>query len=432
VTYPQAYGRGATRHSVAVMRHSVGFHLWVDATAGIAGDMFLGALIDAGTPLDAVESAVSAVVPGEVALRTSTVHRGGLRAVKVDVESHADEHPHRSWADIRALLEAAELSSAVSTAALAVFARLADAEARVHGVSPDDVHFHEVGSWDSIADIVGVSAALAELNVERVTASPVAVGSGRIGSVHGDLPVPPPAVLELARGWRVVAGGEGELATPTGMALVRALADECGPIAPMEITAVGVGAGGRDVRGRANVVRVALGIPIADAPTTDSMWVLETNVDDLDPRVWPTVLAALLEAGAADAWLVPIVMKKGRPAHTLCVLTRAPERAALRDAIFVLTSTLGVREVPVSRVALLRDWQAVAVRGGDVRIKVALRAGRIVHATPEFDDAAALARAREVPVRQVLDEAIAAAAAAMLLPGARWPDGPLDQNGAAI
>ena len=268
--------------------------------------------------------------------------------------------------------------------------------------------------------------------VTRVTASPVAVGSGRIGSAHGDLPVPPPAVLELARGWRVLAGGEGELATPTGMALIRALADECGPIGPMEITAVGVGAGGRDVPGRANVVRVALGIPIADMPTTDSLWVLETNIDDLDPRVWPTVLAALLEAGAADAWLVPIVMKKGRPAHTLCVLAREAERAALRDAVFALTSTIGVREAPVSRVALHRDWRAVALRGGDVRIKVALRAGRIVHATPEFDDAAALARARDVPVRQVLDEAIAAADAAMLRPGARWSGEPGDQDGAAI
>jgi uncharacterized protein (TIGR00299 family) protein len=414
------------------MGHTAGRHLWVDATAGIAGDMLLGALIDAGAPLDGIQSAVAAVVPGEVALRTSTVQRSGLRALKLDVESRVEDHPHRSWARIRSMLETAELTTAVRTTALATFARLADAEARVHGVSTEDVHFHEVGSWDSIADIVGVCAALAELAVTRVTASPVAVGSGRIGSVHGDLPVPPPAVLELARGWQVLAGGDGELATPTGMALIRALADECTSIAPMEITAVGVGAGGRDVPGRANVVRVALGIPVADVPATESMWVLETNIDDLDPRVWPTVLAALLEGGAADAWLVPIVMKKGRPAHTLCVLARDTDREVLRDSIFGLTSTIGVREAPVSRVALDRDWRAVALSGGEVRIKVALRADRIVHATPEFDDAAALARARDVPVRQVLDEAIAAAEAAMLRPGAQWPGESCDQDGAAI
>jgi uncharacterized protein (DUF111 family) len=201
----------------------------------------------------------------------------------------------------------------------------------------------------------------------------------------------------------------------------------------MEIAAVGVGAGGRDVPGRANVVRVALGIPMADAPATDSMWVLETNVDDMDPRVWPTVLAALLEAGAADAWLVPIVMKKGRPAHTLCVLTHDSEREALRDKVFALTSTIGVRETRVSRVALQRDWQAVTLPSGEVRIKVALRAGRIVHATPEFADAAALAQARDVPVRQVLDEATAAADAAGLRPGAQWSSEPGEpQDGAAI
>ena len=402
--------------------------LWVDASAGIAGDMLLGALLDAGASLDAVRSAVAAVVPGEVVVRTSAVTRAGLRALKVDVESTGEGHPHRSWARIRALLGSADLPTAIRDPALAVFARLADAEGRVHGIPADDVHFHEVGSWDAIADIVGVCAALADLGVDRVTASPVAVGSGRTRAAHGDLPVPVPAVLELARGWQVLAGGEGELATPTGMALLRTLADTCGPIPPMEIAAVGIGAGGRDNRGRANVVRAVVGAAaVADAPTASDMWVLETNVDDLDPRLWPTVLAALLAAGAPDAWLVPILMKKGRPAHTLCVLAHDADREALRDRVFALTSTLGVRETPVSRTALQRDWRAVAVPGGEVRIKVGLRAGRIATATAEFEDAAALARTRGVPVRRVLDEAAAAADAAGLGPGAPWT-----QNGAAI
>ncbi len=409
------------------MARGAGTHLWVDASAGIAGDMLLGALLDAGAAFGAVTSAVSAVVPDEVAVTTSTVTRGGLRALKADVRSRAHAHPHRAWADIRALLGSADLPAPVREPALAVFARLADAEGRVHGVPPDEVRFHEVGSWDAIADVVGVCAALADLGVVRVTASAVAVGSGRVRAAHGDLPVPAPAVLELARGWEVVAGGTGELATPTGMALVRALADACGPLPRLAVTAVGVGAGGRDPAGRANVVRAVLGVPATDGPATADLWVLETNVDDLDPRVWPTVLSALLAAGAADAWLVPILMKKGRPAHTLCVLAPDAERAALRDLVFTLTSTLGVRERPVSRVALERGWRAVAVRGGDVRVKVGLRAGRIVHATPEFDDAAALARARGVAVRQVLDEAVAAAEVAGLRPGQLWA-----QEGAAI
>ena len=402
--------------------------LWVDASAGIAGDMLLGALLDAGASLDAVRSAVAAVVPGEVVVRTSAVTRAGLRALKVDVESTGDGHPHRSWARIRALLGSADLPAAIRDPALAVFARLADAEGRVHGIPADDVHFHEVGSWDAIADIVGVCAALADLGVDRVTGSPVAVGSGRTRAAHGDLPIPVPAVLELARGWQVLAGGVGELATPTGMALLRTLADTCGPIPPMEIAAVGIGAGGRDTGGRANVVRAVVGAAaVADAPTASDMWVLETNVDDLDPRLWPTVLAALLAAGAPDAWLVPILTKKGRPAHTLCVLAHDGDREALRDKVFALTSTLGVRETPVSRTALQRDWRAVTVRGGEVRIKVGLRAGRIATATAEFEDAAALARTRGVPVRRVLDEAAAAADAAGLGPGAPWT-----QKGAAI
>ena len=218
---------------------------------------------------------------------------------------------------------------------------------------PTTSHFHEVGSWDAIADIVGVCAALADLGVGRVTASPVAVGSGRVRAAHGDLPVPPPAVLELARGWQVLAGGEGELATPTGMALLRALADGCGALPPLD------GGGDRDRGGHARHRGAGQRRPRgASAPRPGTarrrrtMWVLETNVDDLDPRLWPTVLSALLAAGAADAWLVPILMKKGRPAHTLCVLAADAERAALRDAIFALTSTLGVRETPVSRVGL--------------------------------------------------------------------------------
>jgi pyridinium-3,5-bisthiocarboxylic acid mononucleotide nickel chelatase len=202
------------------------------------------------------------------------------------------------------------------------------------------------------------------------------------------------------------------------MALVRAVSDECGALPPFAVSAVGIGAGGRDVAGRANVVRVVVGEP--EVPT-GTMWVLETNIDDMDPRLWPTVLSALLAQGAADAWLVPILMKKGRPAHTLSVLAHDADRDGLRAAVLSLTSTLGVREHPVSRTALARDWRTVSVRGRDVRVKVGLRAGRIVHATPEFEDVAAVAGARGVPVREVLDEAVAAAGSAGLRSGGTWP-----------
>ncbi|MCV7280113.1 nickel pincer cofactor biosynthesis protein LarC [Mycolicibacterium flavescens] len=393
--------------------------------------MLLGALIDAGASLPSVQRAVGGVVPSEVQVGTHTTRRAGLRAVRAQVTSVADDHPHRRWADIRLLLEQAPLTIGVRESALTVFTLLADAEARVHGLPAEEVTFHEVGSWDAIADVVGVCAALADLGVAEVTASPVALGSGRVGTAHGDLPVPAPAVIELARGWPVSSGGDGELATPTGMALLRGLAAQSGPIPAMTVSAVGVGAGSRDPAGRANVVRVVVGEPASGAATS-TMWVLETNVDDIDPRVWPSVLAALLDAGAADAWLVPIVMKKGRPAHTLRVLGTDAQRATLRAQMFALTGTLGVREAPVQRTALDRAVVPVDVEGGRVRIKVGLRDGTVDVATPEFEDAATLAGQRGVPVRHVLDEANAAAAARGLRRGARWPAGGDPQAGAAI
>jgi uncharacterized protein (TIGR00299 family) protein len=395
-------------------------HLWIDASAGLAGDMLLGALLDAGASLDGVRAAVTAVIPGDVQIAAAPVRRAGMRAVRAEVTSTVEDHPHRSWATIRDLLGAADLDERVRARAQRVFATLAEAEARVHGVTADEVHFHEVGAWDSIADVVGVSAALDDLGVASLSAGPVAVGSGRTRGAHGDLPVPVPAVLEMAAGWQVFAGGEGELATPTGLAIVRALAERCGPIPLMEVYAVGVGAGSKDTSARANVVRVAIGSMLA-APSghgdAEPMWVLETNIDDLDPRVWPSVLEALVEAGAADAWLVPILMKKGRPAHTLCVLTTPDGREDLRSLVLSLTSTLGVREREVVRTALDRTWVSVPVGDAEVRVKVAHRDGEIVHATVEFADAAALAARRHVPVRQVLDEANAAADAHGLRPG---------------
>jgi pyridinium-3,5-bisthiocarboxylic acid mononucleotide nickel chelatase len=399
-----------------------GGHAWVDATAGVAGDMLLAALVDAGAPLADLQGAVDAVIPESIRLTSTLVSRAGMRATKVDVHPTVTDQAHRSWRDIRALLEHADLAAAVRERAERVFGRLAGAEARVHGVAPDEVHFHEAGSWDSIADVVAVCAALDGLGVASMSCSAVALGSGRVAASHGGLPVPVPAVLEMSAGWRVLSGGQGELATPTGMALLTALSQESCDLPAMSVHAVGVGAGTADVPGRPNVVRVVLG-DRADRPAQPddpvSMSVLETNVDDMDPRVWPTVLASLLNAGAADAWLVPILMKKGRPAHTLAVLTPGHKRDALRQLIFELTSTIGVREVGVTRIALDRFWVPLPVAGGQVRLKVAHRGGEVLHATPEFDDAAQVAAERAVPVRRVLEEAVAAAEREGFVPGRR-------------
>jgi uncharacterized protein (TIGR00299 family) protein len=400
---------------------------WVDATAGVSGDMLLGAFVDAGASLLTIQAAVDAVLPGMVRLVAREVARAGLRATKVDVDLLVPDQPHRTHAEIRDRLTEADLTEDVRRHALEVFAALAAAEAGVHGVSPDDVHFHEVGAWDSVADVVGVCAAIVSLGVRDVVVSVVSVGSGSVQGAHGELPVPVPAVLELARGWQVMAGGEGELATPTGVALVTTLAARQGSLPLVEVTAYGVGAGSRDSSRRANVVRVVLGKPaapgqqVADGPGVSAMTVLECNVDDLDPRVWPSVLESLLDLGAADAWLAPIIMKKGRPAHVLSVLAHDVDVDALRNAVLRLTTTLGVRQTSVQRWALNRLWVDVDVDGQAVSVKFAHRGGLIVSATPEFDAVAAAAAVLKAPVCDVLDRAVASAVNIGLRPGAAIP-----------
>ncbi|GID27636.1 hypothetical protein Abr02nite_26190 [Paractinoplanes brasiliensis] len=441
--------------------------------------MLLGALLDAGASLSVVQSAVDAVSGGTVQVRSREVARGGLRALKAEVEPLVDDPPHRTWADVRDLLERAGTDTRT---AVAVFRCLAEVEARVHGMKPDDVHFHEVGALDAIADVVGCCAALADLGVDTVSAGPVALGSGTVRTRHGRLPVPAPAVAELARGWRVCAGGDGELATPTGLALLRSLARACEPLPPMTLEAVGVGAGSRDPAGHANVVRVMIGTA-GEAPAPDVQpdsgvsksgasasgqnqrgpgsyasgerglssyglggpamgearpgitkpapaetepgepaVLLEANVDDLDPRLWPGILTGLLAAGASDAWLVPIVMKKGRPAHTLSVLCPPGLADPLREQIFRDTSTLGVRHSTRGKVALKRAFADVTVHDTRIAVKVAHRGGVIVQVMPEFEDVAALARREQRPERLMLQEALAAAGEAGLIVGAALPE----------
>ncbi len=401
-----------------------GRHAWIDASAGIAGDMLLGALVDAGADLGVAQSAVDAVAPDSVRLTAAEVTRAGQRATKITVEVITEDLPHRRWASIRDDLSAASITEPVRTRALATFARLAEAEARAHGIPIDEVHFHEVGALDSIADVVGVAAALDDLGVTTLSAGSVAVGSGRVRAAHGDLPVPVPAVVRLSAGWRVHAGGTGELTTPTGMALVSALAERCEDLPPMILTGSGAGAGSKDFPGRPNITRVLLGDPVSTAgpaAETESMTVLEANVDDLDPRLWPGVLDGLLSRGAADAWLVPIVMKKGRPAHVLTALCRSALAPALQAVIMELTSTLGVRQHPVTRTALARGWTPIQVEGRPVQIKIGHDATGIRQVNPEFDDVRKVAAETGLSEREVLDRARALARGDGLVVGAVVP-----------
>jgi len=377
---------------------------WLDLSAGASGDMLLG------VPLDVPAAAVAALPVEDVRLVTEQTTRHGLGATRVHVHAPPSSE-HRTWADVRTILADADLAPAVRDGALAVFERLAIAEGRVHRMPPEDVHFHEVGALDALADVVGVVAGFEHLALTRLTASPVTLGSGSARGAHGVVPIPGPAVLELLAGVPVTAGPvPAEMCTPTGAALLAARVDEWTTLPPMRVERVGVGAGGRDPEQLPNVVRLVLGV--ADEPPMPGAVVLETNVDDLDPRLWPGVLDTLFAAGASDAWLTPILMKKGRPAHTLSVLCRADAEPEIRAAVFATTSTIGMRVVPVGKVALERAQTSVEVLGGRVGVKLAVDGGRVVNVSVEYEDVAALAGRLELPVKEVLRAATAAAEAA--------------------
>jgi pyridinium-3,5-bisthiocarboxylic acid mononucleotide nickel chelatase len=400
-------------------------HAWIDASAGVAGDMLLGALVDAGADLTVVQQAVDAVIADSVRLTSTPVTRAGQHASRISVGVITQDVPVREWRAINDLIATADLAAPIRERAMATFGRLAEAEGRVHNLPAADVHFHEVGALDSIADIVGVAAALHSLEIDSISASAIAVGSGRSRGTHGNMGVPVPAVVELAAGWKLFAGGSGELTTPTGMALVSALAERCENLPLLTLQASGAGAGSRDTPGRPNLTRVLIGERVmhSDDDLSETDVLIEANVDDLDPRLWPGVLTSLIRAGAADAWLVPIIMKKGRPAHTVSVLARPDQAGDLRYLLLTLTSTIGVRETRVRKTALPRGWVDLILAGSCISIKIAHRHGTIWQVTPEFDDLERAADEQDLSPITVLEQAMAAALAAGLVAGAPVPNG---------
>jgi uncharacterized protein (TIGR00299 family) protein len=386
---------------------------WLDCAAGASGDMLLGALVDAGVPLDVLQGAVDGLGATPIRLRAEPTARHGIGGTLLHVAYAEEPGVTRTWSDVRALLAAARLDAAVRADALDAFDRLARAEAGVHRVAPEEVHFHEVGALDALADVVGACAGVRWLRRERgldaLLCGPVSLGSGRARGRHGVIPVPAPAVLGiLGEAGLPVQGGPApyELCTPTGAALLATLTTGHGPLPAVTITGTGYGAGSRDLPELPNLLRLVLGEPVGGIGTAV---VLETNVDDLDPRLWPPILAALLRAGAADAWLSAITMKKGRPAHTLHVLCTEEHVAAVRRTVFTETSSIGLREYRVAKHALARVMSTVDVGGHPVRVKTALLAGRVVNSAVEYDDVVSVAAALGLPVKTVLARATAAA-----------------------
>ncbi|AGC48571.1 hypothetical protein MYSTI_07299 [Myxococcus stipitatus DSM 14675] len=386
--------------------------LYLEPVGGIAGDMFLAAGIDLGLAPEAIEAALRGLkVPGWK-LAVSRAVRHAISGTHLDVVLDAREaHPHRAYADIRRLIESATtLPDRAKQRALAVFRAIGEAEAKVHGVSIDDIHFHEVGAVDSIVDICGAAVVLELLGDPEVHAAPPPLGSGTIRVAHGAMPIPVPATLELLRDVPVRFEGVGELTTPTGAALLKVLT-KIGHPPDFIVEKVGYGVGTKDFRDRPNVLRASLGR--MEASRSDGLWVVEANLDDATPQLLGHLVERMLGVGALDAWVAPVVMKKSRPGHLLSVLTEAGLRDAVVDTLLRESTSLGVRYHRVERQALERDWVEVATPWGKVRVKRGLLNGAVLNAHPEFEDCRRIAEEAKVPVKQVM----AAALVALGLPG---------------
>ncbi|MDE0678253.1 MAG: nickel pincer cofactor biosynthesis protein LarC [Acidimicrobiales bacterium] len=388
---------------------------WFDPVSGIAGDMALGALLDAGADLDFVAAQIDTLGLDGWKLGAERVTRNEIAATHAIVDA-PEGHHHRRWRDIRELLVVSQLNERVRKRAMDVFEALAVAEGLVHGVPADEVHFHEVGALDAIVDIVGVCAALESLGVDAVCCGPVAVGKGTINAAHGVLPNPPPAVVNLLADRPIVGVDiDMELTTPTGAAIVAALAGHFGAAPAMTITSSGFGAGTRELPGRPNVTGVLIGTVagteqaasltaalagVQGAESTTELVELATNLDDVSGEVLGHAIDALLGAGALDAWAVPIVMKKGRPAYTLTALCRPEDVTLLADLAAQLTGTLGLRARTVVRTALERHTSTVDVDGHTIRVKHGPHRSK-----PEWEDVAAAAESLNRPPADIAREA---------------------------
>ena len=372
---------------------------YFDCAAGISGDMVLGALLDAGLDVAALRRELGKLgLPGW-SIEPATVRRSGLRATHAGVSAQ-EHHHHRHYSDIAAMIEASEISSHAKTMALAVFRRLGEAEAHVHGVSLEEVHFHEVGAVDSIVDIVGACIGLDLLGIQEIYGSALPWTHGRVNTDHGLLPIPAPATAELMRGWPVeTVDAEGEWVTPTGAALLTGLA--AGSAMPsMTVESTGYGAGTRDPEGRPNVLRVVIGQSSATGEH-DQITELQANLDDMNPEWMPRAVEAALEAGALDAFFTTVVGKKGRPGFVFTALCRDADRQAVAECVLRQTTSLGVRYRSMDRLKLRRETVTVETLWGPVRMKLGFLGEERVNAAPEYEDCRQVSERAGVPLKDV-------------------------------
>ncbi len=385
--------------------------LYLDCFCGISGDMTVGALIDAGVDFETLRDSLASLKVDGYALSADKVNKHGIAATQFRV--HVDEehdHPHRHLKEVLEIIEGGDLPDAVKDNAAAVFQRIAECEAEVHGTTPDKIHFHEVGAVDSIIDIVGAELAKHMLGVEQVYASTMVTGYGTVKCAHGILPVPAPATAALLKGVPVQAGDvEAELVTPTGAALVTQWTSEFGAMPAMQPLAIGYGSGMRDLPDRPNVLRALLGETEDVSMPTTSITVVEANVDDMSPELLAPLIAKFIETGARDAFLTPILGKKGRPGYLITVLCDEDKLSAITDVYFEHSSTFGVRIRQEDRICLEREWKTVTIEWGTVKIKIGRHNGQVCRTAPEYEACRALAESAGVSIMTIYEQALAAA-----------------------
>jgi uncharacterized protein (TIGR00299 family) protein len=399
--------------------------LYFDCFSGISGDMALGALIDAGLPLDELKRALGSLALGDAHIHADRVLRAGVSAIKFNVHEHSHgstehrhdhaqhhehdrPHAHRSLPEIFALIDGSSLSAAGRARAKAMFQRLGEAEAAIHQMPVEQVHLHEVGALDSIIDIAGMVFAMEWAGADRVVCSPLNVGGGMVDSAHGLFPVPAPATVSLLGDAPIYSGAvQKELVTPTGALIATTFASSFGSVPAMSIERVGYGAGDRDDPATPNVLRVLIG-RAAEASQAERVTVIECEIDDMNPQLFGIAMERLYAAGALEVFYVAVQMKKNRPGTLLTVIAPPDKRSQMADVIFRETTTIGLRHYDVERECLDREIVAVETPLGAVRFKIARRGGRIVNATPEFDDCAKLAAANNLSVKEVQAMAIQA------------------------
>tara|TARA_B100000315_G_scaffold181344_1_gene170211 strand:+ start:3289 stop:4470 length:1182 start_codon:yes stop_codon:yes gene_type:complete len=378
---------------------------YFDCFSGISGDMILGALADLSNDPSFLQEELNKLDLKGYSLSHKKVKRGVIQTTKVDVEVTEKNSSIKNLKNIISIIENSDLAEKIKNDSIKIFHRLAEAEATVHGTTVDKVHFHEVGAIDSIVDIVGSVIGIHHLNISKIVSSSINTGSGLVKCDHGTLPVPAPAVVEILKGVSCFSSGvQQELTTPTGAAVIATLANEFGPLPELRTERVGYGAGGKDLKEMPNALRIILGELSIANESKEEIFVLETNIDDMNPEFYDAIMEKLFQAGAVDVFLTPIIMKKNRPATKLSVLTRQQNVKALANEVLKNTTTFGIRFYPVERVMLEREFQEIETVFGKVKVKIGKRDGEICHISPEYEHCKKFSKEQGVPIKKVYEE----------------------------